>query len=191
MKTDSEPDWIVAGFDRCKRRSLAFIGLFALLFVFTLLGSVFHEMIHSEWRLKAAKQNLYTLYCHSQDISPEESRDICDPARKIIERSAFAHAAELTAEWCLGKVLPVAYCKAHPDMCMIWGTKVADVLESLVRWLPVLLPMLAPVLMGMVWRSLMNACRSRSRRKPETLTTMTTTTSPNYTYKQIEGLKTE
>jgi hypothetical protein len=155
----------------------AVLGLILLLVVG--LSLVFHEMLSAEWRLKAAKLKLDQTFCHGGvDLNPHEFQDVCVPARQVLDRNAYVKAAEATGEWCVQRLPFVGYCRAHPDMCMLWGTKLVDVFA----WLPMLLPMLAPVLAGLVWKLLTKPCRRPSSRRP-------VATSPEI--KQIEGLKTE
>jgi hypothetical protein len=143
---------------------------------------VYHEMLSAEWRIKASKLKLDQTYCRTEHVTPHEFQDVCVPARQVLERNAYLKAAEATTEWCMQRLPFVGYCRAHSDMCTLWGTKLVDVIDSLARWLPMLVPMMAPALVGVAWKLLTKPCR-RTRRA--------VSTPPPETLKQIEGLKTE
>jgi hypothetical protein len=163
---------------RLARLSCMLLRAFVLLMTFAcfiMFGMVYYEMLQSEWRAKASKLKLEAAYCNAHGVSPMEYQEVCLPARQVIERSAYVHAFELTIEWHMQRFFPVAYCRAHSDMCMIWGVKFADSLEGLIRWLPWIMPMLTPLLAGFVWKILTRPCKRKAT---------TTTTVP---LKQIEG----
>ena len=142
------------------------------------LSMVYHEMLGAEWRMKADMLKRDQTYCRDAKISPHEFQDVCVPARKVLDRNTYLKAAEATGEWCVQRLPFIGYCRTHPDMCMLWGTKLVDVLA----WLPMLLPMLAPLLAGLLWKLLTKPCR-RPARRPGVATPAE--------IKQIEGLKTE
>lgn len=172
----AEDVW-VARLDRwaCLVVRVAVLALIALAVV--ALALVYHDMLGAEWRMKADKLTLDRTYCRDANMSPHEFQDVCVPARKVLDRNAYVKAAEATGEWCVQRLPFVGYCRAHPDMCMLWGTKLVDVFA----WLPMLLPMLAPVLAGLAWKLLTRPCRRSSSRPPRSAAEI----------KQIEGLKTE
>lgn len=163
-------DWLSRA--SCFVIKAALLGALVIGLLMSLL--VYYEMLQGEWRAKASKLKLEQAYCRSEHVSPQEYQEVCLPARKVIERNAYRQAWDATLEWHLYKLPFVSYCVSHPDMCTMWGTKMVDVIDSLARWLPVILPMLIPMIATFVWRFITKQmCRSRKTQFP------TSTSIPN------------